>query len=436
MHCADCYQSPFCLVKLQDEAAARRLIARSILAYGIFELWGCGETYEELHEDVRRRSEQWWPLYKTCSFRFTVIGFQIKRPQREQRDIIESFSYTAFEGPIVMNNADAEFYVFEDYELDASKPRQLYLARFIANSDRDVITKYDLKKRQYISTTSMDSELALVTANLAHADPGKLFFDPFLGTGSFPVACAHFGALSIGADIDGRSIRGKKDRNIASNFRQYGTLDKWLDGFVSDLTNTPIRNARILDGIICDPPYGVREGLKVLGSKNGKGAEPVYLNGKPAHLQEGFIPPKRPYSFEAMLDDVLHFGACMLVDNGRLCMWMPTANDEEVELAIPKHDCLELVSVCVQHFNKWARRLLTYRRVPGVLATDDMRKKLAEQAGIHADDLNNFRKKVSRWCRFVDLSGHDVTNCCYSISKGSKIKHWCYQVPHRLVKGT
>lgn len=293
-----------------------------------------------------------------------------------------------------MNNADAEFYIFEDYELNATKPRQLYLGRLLANSDRDVITKYDLKKRHYISTTSMDSELALVTANLAHAGPGKLFFDPFVGTGSFPVACAYFGATSLGADIDGRSIRGKGNRNIVSNFHQYGTTDKWLDGLISDLTHTPLRNARILDGIICDPPYGVREGLKVLGSKSGKGTEPVYLDGKLAHLQEGFIPPKRPYSFEAMLDDILHFAACMLVDDGRLCMWMPTANDEEVELAIPKHDCLELVSVSVQQFNKWARRLLAYRRIPGRIATDEMRGTQAEQVGSCADDLNNFRKKV------------------------------------------
>lgn len=381
-------------MRLPDDDAARRLISRSILAFGVYELWGAADTYQRLHEDVRRRSQPWWPQYKTCSFRFTVIGFQIKRPQREQRDIIESFSYTGFDGPIVMNNADAEFCVFEDYELDTDEPRQLYLARHVGGSVRDAITEYDLKKRHYISTTSMDSELALVTANLAHAGPGRFFFDPFVGTGSFPIACAYFGATSIGADIDGRSIRGKKGRSIVSNFQQYGTLDKWLDSFISDLTHSPLRHARLLDGIICDPPYGVREGLKVLGSKAGKGTEPVFIDGKPAHMQEGFIPPKRPYSFEAMMDDILHFGACMLTDNGRLCLWMPTANDEEIELAIPRHECLELVSVCIQQFNKWARRLLTYRRLAGVVATDEMRKRQAEHDGSRADDLNAFRRKV------------------------------------------
>lgn len=53
-----------------------------------------------------------------------------------------------------------------------------------------------------------------------------------------------------------------------------------------------------------------------------------------------------------MLDDILNFAAVSLVDDGRLSLWMPTANDEEVELGIPMHPCLEVVSVCVQAFNK------------------------------------------------------------------------------------
>lgn len=116
----------------------------------------------------------------------------------------------------------------------------------------------------------MDSELALITANLAHASAGKLFYDPFVGTGSFPVAAAHFGALAFGSDIDGRSIRGAgKGGGVAANFAQYG-LGHLLGGmFVADLTNTPLRAGRRLwDGIVCDPPYGVREGLKVLGRRD------------------------------------------------------------------------------------------------------------------------------------------------------------------------
>jgi len=53
-----------------------------------------------------------------------------------------------------------------------------------------------------------------------------------------------------------------------------------------------------------------------------------------------------------MLDDILDFGYDMLVDDARLCMWMPTANDEDTEIAIPVHPAMELVSFSVQQFNK------------------------------------------------------------------------------------
>ena len=210
-----------------------------------------------------------------------------------------------------MSHPDEEFVIFEDYDFGSLEPKQLFVGRFVASSDRDAIVKYSLKTREYISTTSMDSELALVTANLTLASPGKLFYDPFVGTGSFPIACSHFGAVSMGSDIDGRSLRGKRkklkkrkeedgrgaqgddgsgsgEKNVVTSFRQYGLSGRYLDGFISDLTHSPLRSSngkRFLDGILCDPPYGVREGLKVLGSKHGNGGkEPVFIDGKAAYL--------------------------------------------------------------------------------------------------------------------------------------------------------
>ena len=196
-----------------------------------------------------------------------------------------------------MTSPEEEFVIFEDYDFGAAEPKQLFFGRLIALSVRDAIVRYSLKTREYISTTSMDSELALVTANLTLAGPGKLFYDPFVGTGSFPIACSHFGAVSMGSDIDGRCIRGKvksgrkggdgRGKNLATGFQQYGLQGRYLDGFISDLTHSPIRRereGRFLDGILCDPPYGVREGLKVLGSRDMSKKELVLIDGKAAHL--------------------------------------------------------------------------------------------------------------------------------------------------------
>ena len=233
---------------------------------------------------MRRRTESQWPLYRSCSFKFEFDTFAGSRALAEQKEIIRSFVYMAFEGPIKMRDADQTFAVFEEYVFGETNPRKMYLARYVAGSQRHIINDYSLKTRHYINTTSMDPELALVTANLTLAGPNKIFYDPFVGTGSFPIACSHFGAMTMGSDIDGRMVRGKDGKNIKTNFHQYNLLNKYLDGFVSDLTHCPLKQERFLDGVICDPPYGVREGMKVLGAKDGGSKEAVFINGKAAHL--------------------------------------------------------------------------------------------------------------------------------------------------------
>lgn len=225
-----------------------------------------------------------WPQYSSCSFKFEFDTYQSKRSEAEQHKLIEPFHYLGFNGPVKMRNAEQKFCIFEDYEHGVREPKQVHLGRWIAGTDRDAVYSYSLKQRKYISTTSMDSELALVTANLTLAGPDKIFYDPFVGTGSFPIACSRFGTMTLGSDIDGRSVRGKKNRNIVTNFQQYGILHRYLDGFISDLTHSPLRSTKLLDGIICDPPYGVREGLKVLGSRDGTGKEIVFIDGEASHL--------------------------------------------------------------------------------------------------------------------------------------------------------
>jgi len=177
----------------------------------------------------------------------------------------------------------------------------------------------------------MDAELSLLTANMSLVAPGKVVYDPFCGTGSFLVAAAHFGGIVAGSDMDGRVVRGKcKDskvlpsrkgkvedrarrgdgvakgneagrgeRSAKGNLKQYGLEGMWLDGFVADLTNSPMRilpfndgnesgrskPKRWLDCIVCDPPYGIREGLKVLGTDKPELLKEVRLpDGQLAHL--------------------------------------------------------------------------------------------------------------------------------------------------------
>jgi tRNA (guanine10-N2)-methyltransferase len=127
--------------------------------------------------------------------------------------------------------------------------------------------------------------------------------------------------------------------------------------------------------------------------------------------QPNYVPPKRPYSFLAMLDDILCFAADHMVDNGRLSMWMPTANEDLPELKIPLNPHLELTSTGVQEFNKCrfstrslggtdgsscsgSRRLLTYRRIPDSQVQASKEKKESYASRASANELNPFRKKV------------------------------------------
>ncbi|KAF5557496.1 tRNA guanosine-2 O-methyltransferase trm11 [Fusarium napiforme] len=331
--------SPFCIVHLDSVESAKRLAKRSILIQSIHELWGKGSTLDELHESVKTNTSHVWDSYLGKSFKFDVDPYQGTRSAKKRIELINSFRFLGWTGPVKMTNPDNLFTIFEMWPynsvpLNIPDPTTMYLARHVGNSSRELLVKFDLKKRGYISTTSMDSELALVTANLALAAPGKLYYDPFVGTGSFPIACAHFGALAFGSDIDGRSIRGEGgNKSLKGNFDQ----------------------------------------------------KPTY------------VPPKKPYSFLVMLDDILRFAAETLVDEGRLSFWMPTANDEDQEIPIPSHPRMEVVSVCTQPFNKWSRRLITYRRLPDSQVSQEAleaytnRQKLTLN-GTSADELNPFRR--------------------------------------------
>ena len=80
--------------------------------------------------------------------------------------------------------------------------------------------------------------------------------------------------------------------------------------------------------------------------------------------QPDYIPPKKPYSFTRMIDDILEFAAIHLVAGGRLCIMMPTANHDTPleEVTLPSHPQLEMKGVCVQVFNKCMDDLMTLLR--------------------------------------------------------------------------
>ncbi|RKP07173.1 hypothetical protein THASP1DRAFT_17456 [Thamnocephalis sphaerospora] len=343
------------------------IAGRVALSRSIYELWASQETYDSLHREVKEHPER-WPEYKHQSFKFNVVVFGGTQPWARQLEIINSFSYLAFEGKIDMKNASICFVVVEDYELDFTReelpehPSRLFFGRLVANGNRDAVKTFDLKKRKYLSNTSMDAELSLVMANQAMVAPGKIAYDPFVGSGIFLFTCSYFGAYTLGSDIDGRQIRGRDGRGVHTNVEQYALHGRVLDTMVFDVKNHPWRSCQIFDAIVT-APYGVRAGAKQLGRKEGKEKPVRYVDGEPAHLREDYYPPTRPYEMADVVEDLHAFAAQHLVLGGRLVYWLPTIVDEYEAKDIPEHPCLRLVANSEQAFGVWSRRLITLEKV-------------------------------------------------------------------------
>lgn len=362
---------PFMIVDIENDKDAEKLISRCILSKAIYELWGEGKTIPDLHESVQGNYKPLIGSVIDSTFKFEIFSFQGgKRSKREQIKLINEFQYLNFNGKISLDNPMETYCIFERYSLGENLypleiPDWLYFGRLVGTSLRSkgIIEKFDIKNRPYYGTTSFDPELSLVTCNIGQVAPNKVTYDPFVGTGSFILCASEFKSLSMGSDIDFRTIKGKNDKSHIDNCKMYGSNEYFLDSFCMDFTNDCLRKSFKIDTIICDPPYGVREGLKVCGHNNPDkyiGREKVEIDGELAYLRKDYIQPKKSYSLDLLLDDLLEFSSQRLPLNGRLAFWMPVANDEDIPTLIPMHKNLELIYELVQDFNKWSRRLLVY----------------------------------------------------------------------------
>lgn len=117
--------------------------------------------------------------------------------------LIEIFALDMLQGRVNLKSPDHKFWLMEtdDYGSNNGLPaivqKRIFFGREIGGADRKLIPTYQLKTRTYLGPTAMDAEMALLMANQALAEPGKLVYDPFVGTGSILVAAAHFGAMTM-----------------------------------------------------------------------------------------------------------------------------------------------------------------------------------------------------------------------------------------------
>ncbi|KAH7288294.1 hypothetical protein KP509_31G020800 [Ceratopteris richardii] len=223
--------SPFYYINLPSEDIARFIASRSILVKGIFEVWGVESSYEELRLAIENYPEDRKTPYLSADSTFKVIvdcfgkGLSLK----EQTERINSLDYIPFQGRVNLKSPQHRFWLIESDNDIANKlllpamQKLIFFAREIGLSDRSILTKFELSRRNYLGPTAMDAEIAFIMANQGLVRRGTFVYDPFVGTGSILVAASHFGAITMGEDIDLRVVRDGRgpDCNVWSNFKQY-----------------------------------------------------------------------------------------------------------------------------------------------------------------------------------------------------------------------
>jgi len=271
----------------------------------------------------------------------------------------------------------------------------------IGTSQRCVINKYSLKDRYFIGNTSMDPQLSLIMANQAQIVKGCFCYDPFVGTGSIIVACSHFGGVSGGGDIDYNTIYGRgkssraglspdksyrsRDELIRTNFEHYNLNTFYWEIIASDATHNPFRVTEIFDAIVTDPPYGIREGGRKLGSKKDTTWD------IPDDVRDEHIPAKRMHTLSSIMVDLFEFAFKYLVVGGRLVYWLPIYKPSYSEETIPRHPGFTLLGNSEQHLTKTiSRRLITMKKIKALNEEDSTSYKLNKEEW--KQQQNDFRK--------------------------------------------
>lgn len=449
------YGEIFFYAELKSEFEAEAVARRTVLLRGIYAPIGHGDDYASCVRSIDKppftggleplRDEKKRPSFRCC-----VDAFGKSVSVERQLDKIHVFGdvLRTLPGRVRLKAPDYELCILEDAfprrghgrRTSDEQPRQVFLARKIANGQGHIRATYSLKQRRYIGPTSMDAELAFVMANMARVKEGHLVHDPFCGTGGVLVACAVRGAVCVGADINILALRGKGPQtDIAANFHQYG-LSPPVGLLRADVMHPPVRprsrrrprrsaeadrgesdesggndasretggdqrRGGWFDAIVCDPPYGIKEGTRAFRADRIS-----------ADLRDDHFQGTERVRFVDFLHGVLCYAADTLVDDGRLVYWLPTTTGYSPD-DVPCHPALEVVHNNVQPLtSRMSRRLITMRRLPDAeTAPKERRRHLAhrgETQRVAAATVNSTRlsRSESESESESELDAHGVGN--------------------------
>ena len=289
-----------------------------------------------------------------------------------------------------------------------------------------LLKTYSLKKRCFLGPTSMDAELAFLMANQGKINSKSIVFDPFVGTGSVLIACAAFGStLNFGTDIQYAIVGGSRamsGNRLTIAFDQYELPHPELFRMDSSPEGDSFVRKPFFDAIVCDPPYGIREGArkkKIRPKRNFVPGEafPNTMTKEEKERRMVFVENQDQFACTQAYDavdvylDLLNRAAISLKIGGRLVFWMSISKAlwKSVSESLPRHPALEFVSESFQplHNVDTARRLVTMQKIKEPLDTekawvvdssafDDDRERSEIVAGLRAAQREKKRQKRIR----------------------------------------
>jgi len=273
--------------------------ARAVGCRGVFEVWGAGDSIEACAaraacvpaEHIRARVRGSWRVDSV------VLGARRSQHPGDLGARMRTFSHVldaTEDRPVDLSSPDHRLWLVEDRrslvgEGPLPTPTPVYHLLFQLPSRlppiQDTVCAQDLRKRAFLSTSSMPADRALLMCNLALANAprsGAGLLDPYCGSGSVLLAAAALGAWTVGSDLDWRLVsdhrvpvripasarrpgRGVAAVRLRDNFDEAGLAQP--AALLTLDVGTPDAAARLLagsggrpyDALVCDPPYGRRE---------------------------------------------------------------------------------------------------------------------------------------------------------------------------------
>jgi len=116
-------------------------------------------------------------MYEDCvyneetTFKFVVEPFGRKFSRDDTIAVMERYRWMDWKSKVRMADPKYTFWAFEDYGIGTPRGtpfRRVFFGREIALGQRNLIDQYSLKRRKYLGTTSMESEISFFAANMAH----------------------------------------------------------------------------------------------------------------------------------------------------------------------------------------------------------------------------------------------------------------------------